>query len=67
MLQANQADLTSKVYNLLTRTHTWPSFSCNAPGDGDSTSNSLEAIHDAIHDCVGGPGHMGDPAYAGKA
>ncbi|KAL1950435.1 hypothetical protein VTO73DRAFT_5559 [Trametes versicolor] len=65
MLQANQADLTSKVYNLLTRTHTWPSFSCNAPGDGDSTSNSLEAIHDAIHNCVGGPGHMGDPAYAG--
>ncbi|OJT09435.1 Tyrosinase [Trametes pubescens] len=64
-LQANQADLTSKVYNLLTRTHTWPSFSCNAPGDEDSTSNSLEAIHDAIHDCVGGPGHMGDPAYAG--
>lgn len=28
-------------------------------------ANSLEEIHDNIHDCVGGAGHMGDPAYAG--
>ncbi|KAI0822060.1 tyrosinase [Trametes gibbosa] len=63
-LQANQADLTSKIYNLLTRVHSWSAFSCHTPGDDGSASNSLEAVHDAIHDCVGGAGHMGDPAYA---
>lgn len=30
-------------------------------------ANSLEEIHDNIHDCVGGAGHMGDPAYAGSS
>ncbi|KAI0647846.1 tyrosinase [Trametes meyenii] len=64
MLEANRADITSKTYGLLTRTHTWNSFSCHSPGNGPCISNSLEAIHDAVHDCVGGGGHMGDPAYA---
>ncbi|KAI0373661.1 tyrosinase [Pilatotrama ljubarskyi] len=63
-LQANHADFLSKTYSLLAHANTWPAFSCNAPGDNASASNSLEAIHDAIHDCVGGTGHMGDPAYA---
>ncbi|KAJ8453836.1 hypothetical protein ONZ51_g13376 [Trametes cubensis] len=40
-------------------------LACNAAGDGNSTANSLEAIHDSVHDAVGGSGHMGDPAYAG--
>ncbi|KAI0330497.1 tyrosinase [Cubamyces sp. BRFM 1775] len=65
VLQANQTDLRSKTYALLTRARTWPDFSCNAAGDGHSTANSLEAIHDSVHDAVGGTGHMGDPAYAG--
>ncbi|KAI0631930.1 tyrosinase [Trametes polyzona] len=64
-LQANQADFTSKLYCLLTRTKTWSAFSSHTPGNGGSTSSSLEAIHDAIHDCVGGMGHMGDTAYGG--
>ncbi|KAI0667737.1 tyrosinase [Trametes maxima] len=64
MLEANQADITSKTYGLLTRTHTWDAFSCHSPGNAPCISNSLEAIHDAVHDCVGGGGHMGDPAYA---
>ncbi|KAI0357534.1 tyrosinase [Trametes cingulata] len=63
-LQANHADIASKTYNLLTRANTWSDFSCHTPGDSASASNSLEAIHDAIHDCVGGIGHMADPAYA---
>lgn len=30
-------------------------------------ANSLEQIHDNIHDCVGGAGHMGNVAYAGSS
>ncbi|KAI0712434.1 photo-regulated tyrosinase [Earliella scabrosa] len=64
-LRADQADVTSKTYNLLTRVHTWPAFSNHDVGDGGSASNSLEAIHDGIHVAVGGNGHMSDPAVAG--
>jgi len=58
-----QNDITSSTYNLLTRVTTWPAFSNHTPGDGGSSSNSLEAIHDEIHGIVGG--QMGDPAVAG--
>ncbi|KAH9889909.1 tyrosinase [Cubamyces lactineus] len=64
-LKADQSDVTSKTFNLLARVHTWPAFSNHTPGDGGSTSNSLEAIHDGIHDAVGGGGQMSDPAVAG--
>nr|AAX44240.1 tyrosinase [Trametes sanguinea]AAX46018.1 tyrosinase [Trametes sanguinea] len=64
-LKADQPDITTKTYNLLTRVHTWPAFSNHTPGDGGSSSNSLEAIHDHIHDSVGGGGQMGDPSVAG--
>ncbi|KAI8994151.1 tyrosinase [Trametes punicea] len=64
-LQADQSDITSKTYNLLSRVHTWPAFSNHTPGDGGSSSNSLEAIHDNIHDSVGGGGQMSDPSVAG--
>ncbi|CDO69906.1 hypothetical protein BN946_scf184884.g65 [Trametes cinnabarina] len=64
-LKADQPDITSKTYNLLTRVHTWPAFSNHTAGDGGSSSNSLEAIHDHIHDSVGGGGQMGDPTVAG--
>ncbi|KAK7036243.1 tyrosinase [Favolaschia claudopus] len=64
-LQAAQRQLTSKTYNLLSRVHTWPAFSNHTPGDGGSTSNSLEAIHDGVHVDVGGNGQMSDPSVAG--
>ncbi|KAJ7088152.1 photo-regulated tyrosinase [Mycena epipterygia] len=53
-----QRQLRTKTYNLLTRVHTWPAFSNHTPGDGGSTSNSLEALHDGIHTLVGGDGHI---------
>jgi len=62
-LSSIQDDLTSSTYNLLTRVSTWPAFSNHTPGDGGSSSNSLEAIHDEIHGYIGG--QMGDPAVAG--
>jgi tyrosinase len=62
-LKSIQGDITSSTYNLLMRVHTWPAFSNHTVGDGGSTSNSLEAIHDEIHGYVGG--QMGDPAVAG--
>ncbi|KAJ6580116.1 tyrosinase [Mycena vulgaris] len=63
-LKSTQRQLKTKTYNLLTRVHTWPAFSNHTPGDGGSTSNSLEAIHDGIHTNVGGNGQMSDPSVA---
>ncbi|KIJ93713.1 hypothetical protein K443DRAFT_111646 [Laccaria amethystina LaAM-08-1] len=60
-----QSNIRSNTYNLLTRVSTWPAFSNHTVGDGGSSSNSLEAIHDGIHVYVGGNGQMGDPAVAG--
>ncbi|TFY82262.1 hypothetical protein EWM64_g1750 [Hericium alpestre] len=65
VLQSAQSDITTKIYNLLTRVHTWPAFSNHTPDDGGSSSNSLEAIHDGIHNDVGGGGQMADPSVAG--
>ncbi|KAF8188951.1 tyrosinase [Pholiota molesta] len=64
VLRASQTDITSSTYSMLTRVHTWAAFSNHTVGDGGSTSNSLEAIHDGIHVDVGGNGQMGDPAVA---
>jgi tyrosinase len=64
VLGSAQSDITSSTYNMLTRVTDWPGFSNHTPGDGGSTSNSLEAIHDGIHVDVGGAGQMGDPAVA---
>ena len=61
-----QSSIRSKTYNMLTRVTTWPAFSNHTVGDGGSTSNSIEAIHDDIHVYVGGDGQMGDRAVAGK-
>jgi tyrosinase len=49
----------------LTRIHDWPAFSNHSVGDGGSTSNSIEAIHDGIHGNVGAGGQMSDPSVAG--
>nr|BAF74396.1 tyrosinase [Pholiota nameko] len=64
VLRASQENITSNTYSMLTRVHTWKAFSNHTVGDGGSTSNSLEAIHDGIHVDVGGGGHMADPAVA---
>ena len=63
-LSSSQNDITSSIYNVLTRVRTWPAFSNHTAGDGGSSSNSLEAVHDEIHVLVAGD--MGDPAVAGK-
>ncbi|KAG9029812.1 hypothetical protein FS837_003464 [Tulasnella sp. UAMH 9824] len=63
-LQSDARDIKTKTYNLLTRVSTWPAFSNHTPGDGGSSSSSIEAIHDGIHVDVGADGHMGDPAVA---
>jgi Common central domain of tyrosinase len=65
-LSSAAEQLTTKTYNLLSRVSTWPAFSNHTPDDGGSSSNSLEAIHDEVHVVVGGSGHMGDPAVAGR-
>ncbi|PPQ85895.1 hypothetical protein CVT25_015834 [Psilocybe cyanescens] len=64
VLRAAQSDITTSTYSMLTRVHTWTAFSNHTVGDGGSTSNSLEAIHDGIHVDVGGSGQMADPAVA---
>ena len=63
-LKAVQSDLTSSIYNLLSRVNTWPAFSNHSAGDGGSSSNSLEAVHDEVHGTIGG--HMGYPEFAGN-
>ncbi|KAI0770111.1 photo-regulated tyrosinase [Fomes fomentarius] len=67
MLRGDQSNITLQTINLLTRVRTWPAFSNHSANgdDDDSVGSSLEAIHDGIHDQVGGTGHMGDPATAG--
>ncbi|KAI9508872.1 photo-regulated tyrosinase [Russula earlei] len=62
-LASIQGDITSSTYRLLTLVRTWPAFSNHTVGDGDTSSNSLEAIHDKIHAIVGG--NMAYPAIAG--
>ncbi|KAG8972801.1 hypothetical protein FRC05_009523 [Tulasnella sp. 425] len=63
-LQSDARSIRTNTYNLLTRVSTWPAFSNHTPGDGGSSSSSLEAIHDGIHGDVGAGGHMGDPFVA---
>ncbi|KAG8995528.1 hypothetical protein FRB94_008947 [Tulasnella sp. JGI-2019a] len=63
-LKAEQANIRTSTYKMLTLVHTWPAFSNHTPGDGGSSSSSLEAIHDGIHVDVGGDGDMSDPAVA---
>ena len=66
VLASAQSNITSNTYNMLTRITTWPAFSNHTVGDGGSTSNSLEGIHDGIHVDVGGRGQMADPSVAGE-
>ncbi|KZV72071.1 Di-copper centre-containing protein [Peniophora sp. CONT] len=71
-LASSQRNVRTSTYAMLTRAKTWADFSnTGLGGDRASTANSLEAIHDGIHnDCGGGTpdgrigGHMSDPAIA---
>lgn len=65
VLKNAQSNIRSNTFNMLTRVNTWPAFSNSTAGDGGSNSNSLEAIHNSIHNLVGGIGHMGDTGTAG--
>lgn len=56
--------ITDCIFYTLAFTYTWDEFSNHTSSSG--AYNSLEAIHDTIHDLVGGGGHMGDPGYAGR-
>ncbi|KZV73724.1 Di-copper centre-containing protein [Peniophora sp. CONT] len=67
-LSSQQTDVRSKTYATLTRLHTWVTFS-NRAGTGsgppsDAPANSIEAIHDGIHNDVGGSGQMSNPSVA---
>ncbi|KAF9531510.1 tyrosinase [Crepidotus variabilis] len=64
ILKSAQSDIKSSTYSMLTRVHTWTAFSNHTVGDGGSSSNSIEAIHDGIHVNVGGNGQMSDPSVA---
>ncbi|TFK38415.1 tyrosinase [Crucibulum laeve] len=64
VLSSAQSDITTGTFNMLTRVNTWAAFSSHTVGDGGSSSNSIEAIHDDLHVYVGGSGHMSNPAVA---
>nr|BBU25293.1 tyrosinase [Grifola frondosa] len=52
--------LRDRVYNILAYMHNWERFS-NHTSSGDS----LESVHDIVHDKIGGAGHMGNVGTAG--
>ncbi|KAJ8077639.1 hypothetical protein PM082_002072 [Marasmius tenuissimus] len=77
-MQCEQTDIRDKTHIMLTQVHTWPKFSNttasnnskdtqHALDDGPTKirGNSLEAIHNSIHDNIGGGGHMGEASVAG--
>ncbi|EIM81353.1 Di-copper centre-containing protein [Stereum hirsutum FP-91666 SS1] len=65
-LKADHENIKERVHYTLTYVDKWESFSHHSnSGDDSTTGNSLEAIHDRIHNLVGGAGHMGDTAVAG--
>ena len=78
----NLLNIKTDTYTMLTRTHKWEEFSNSAKTAGKNLSNtdSLEAIHDDIHELIGGErhsnhellrgeklkGHMNSLAFAGE-
>ena len=65
-LKAAQNSTMSKTFQMLTKVDTWQAFSNHTVGDGGSTSNSLEAIHNGIHVIVRRGGHMSNSAVSGE-
>lgn len=69
-LLAETLAIRSATRNMLLRVHNWDVFSNHfesADGDVFGPGNSLEGIHDSIHDLVGGGGHMSSVPHAGKS
>ena len=66
----NRDQLRIKTYNMLTRLVSWEYFSNHTAKQSPPVANSLEAIHDDVHNLVGGlepfPGHMSDTSLAGE-
>ncbi|KAF2711454.1 Di-copper centre-containing protein [Pleomassaria siparia CBS 279.74] len=59
VLDGNRANMQSRVYGILAMQHEYTQISSDlAPGD------SLESLHDTIHNSVGGSGHMSILAYS---
>lgn len=58
-LDGNRASLQSRVYNVLAMQHDYATVSSD-----QSSGDSLESIHDTVHNTVGSDGHMSLLAYA---
>lgn len=58
--------LLAMTYQLLTSVSNYSDFACTmTPGGLQNTGDNIENIHNLIHDCVGGVGHMAYPEVAG--
>ncbi|KAK6383547.1 hypothetical protein LTS17_002839 [Exophiala oligosperma] len=64
-LRAQAPGLLSLTYQLFTTISDYTLFSCNNPGGNPGILNNIEAIHNSIHNSVGGYGHMEFPETAG--
>lgn len=63
-LQSSQENVTEATFRLFSITD-WGEFSNHTVNGGDGSANSLESIHDGIHNDTGGTGHMGTIPVAG--
>ncbi|EXJ78291.1 hypothetical protein A1O3_09452 [Capronia epimyces CBS 606.96] len=64
-LMANAPTILSLTYQLFTTVTNYTYFSCTWPGGQGGVPNNIEAIHNSIHNSVGGYGHMQFPEVAG--
>lgn len=54
----------SLTYQLFTVVTSYTAMSCTWPAGKENPSNNIESIHNAIHNSVGGFGHMEFPEVA---
>ncbi|KAL6244485.1 hypothetical protein RBB50_008727 [Rhinocladiella similis] len=64
-LRAQAPGILSLTYQLFTTISDYTLFSCNNPGGKPGILNNIEAIHNNIHNSIGGFGHMNFPETAG--
>ncbi|EXJ88381.1 hypothetical protein A1O1_05311 [Capronia coronata CBS 617.96] len=64
-LMANAPTILSLTYQLFASVTNYTYFSCTWPGGQGGVPNNIEAIHNSIHNSVGGYGHMQFPEVAG--
>jgi tyrosinase len=57
-LIAQGPSILSLTYQIFTSVTDYTSFSCVSPGEASNLGNSIENIHNNVHDAVGGWGHM---------